>query len=201
MSQSTTQSRVARDVGHAVEVRGAELHAQQVLALGRAGRRLEVQRRHAGEGVVHHLEAASASAMRGSVSSVGRSGGGTGLARLPQPQRPIGGIESDELTRGGGARARKTEDHDRALDHLVVRSPGATRIVSSMRRRFTRAAFSLSPKICSPSSLSSPSARSASRQAVEALAERIAAEVARVPSRSWPGLRARPAQHQVARIK
>ena len=30
---------VARDAGHAVEVRGAELHAEQVLAFGRAGRR------------------------------------------------------------------------------------------------------------------------------------------------------------------
>ena len=47
---------IARYVRHPVEVRGAELHAEQVLALSRSGGRLEVELPHQRKRAVHHLE-------------------------------------------------------------------------------------------------------------------------------------------------
>src|SRR5579884_1533872 len=75
---------VARHPGHAVEVLGAELHSEQVLALRRPGGRLEVEGAHPGERLVHELEAGGGRLDARVVVLVGRLGRRDRIRRLPE---------------------------------------------------------------------------------------------------------------------
>lgn len=110
---------VAGNAHHAVEVEGAKAHPHQVLAFSRGLGLVTVHGPEVGKHLLDHRDALGGLRDPRVAALRGRLGRRGGRLRFPHPQRPELWVGRNQLAQGGGARARQTEDDDRALDHLV----------------------------------------------------------------------------------
>ena len=119
---------VVRQEGHAFEVEGAKAHAEQVLVLGRARRRVLVQGRQPRRERADRVEPLR-SGLDARIAVLGRAlGRRHRLRRLPDAQRARARILREQVRERGAARARQPHHEDRRghflrLDLGVAREP------------------------------------------------------------------------------